>query len=126
MLQPGKTQHIIQIVKHGKIVIKHRKTAGAVLLQTASTNTERMQLFCNTHIYPVCHYAIMPFHQPGTGRQKNMNFTHKLILDILFGSITNCKGFLTKKTKCQSICYLNYIENKLVIVTNDLRYQRDP
>ena len=87
MLQPGKTQYIIQIVKHRKIVIKNRKTSGAVLLQTASTNTEKMQLFCNTHIYTVCH-TIMPFHQTGTGRQKNMNFTKKLIIDILYGSIT--------------------------------------
>ena len=99
MLQPGKTQYIIQIVKHRKIVIKHRKTAEAVLLQTASTNTEKMQLFCNTHIYTVRHYTIMPSHQPGTRRQKNMNFNQKLILDILFGSITKRKGFLTEENQ---------------------------
>ena len=76
MLQPDKTQYIIQIVTGKQLLIwkthltteKQNKTAGAVLLQTASTNTEKMQLFCNTHIYTVCHYTIMPFHQPGTGR----------------------------------------------------------
>ena len=74
MLQPDKTQYIIQIVTGKQLLIwkntfKHRKTAaGAVLLQTASTSTEKMQLFCNTHIYTVCHYTIMSFHQPGTGR----------------------------------------------------------
>ena len=44
------------------------KTAEAVLLQTTSTSTEKMQLFCNTHIYTVCCYIVMSFHQPGTGR----------------------------------------------------------
>ena len=62
MFQPDITQYIIQIVKHGKIVIKHRKTAGTILLQTASTNTKKMQLFCNTHIYSLLlyNYAISP------------------------------------------------------------------
>ena len=76
MLQPDKTQCIIQIVtgkqlliwKNAENTFKLRKTAGAVLLQTAATSTEKMQLFCNTHIYTVCHYTIMSFHQPGTGR----------------------------------------------------------
>ena len=48
--------------------VNQNKTAGAVLLHIASTSTEKMQLFCNTHIYTVCHYIIMSFHQPGTGR----------------------------------------------------------
>ena len=67
MLHPGKTQYIIQIVTGKQFLTsensgKHREThliAGAVLLQTASTNTEKMQLFCNTHIYTVFHYTIM-------------------------------------------------------------------
>ena len=76
MLQPDNTQCIIQIVtgkqlliwKNAENTFKLRKTAEAVLLQTASTSTEMMQLFCNTHIYTICHYTIMSFHQPGTGR----------------------------------------------------------
>ena len=73
MLQPDKTQCIIQIVTGKQFLNSEKqenteKIAGAVLLQTASTNTEKMQLFCNTHIYTVCHYTIMSFHQPGTGR----------------------------------------------------------
>ena len=51
------------------------KTAGAVLLQTASTITEKEQPFCNTHNITFCNDTIIPFHQPGTGRQKNMKFT---------------------------------------------------
>ena len=73
MLQPCKIQHIIQIVTGKQLLIwkntfNQNKTAGAVLLQTASTSTEKMQLFCNTHIYTVCYHTIMSFHQPGTGR----------------------------------------------------------
>ena len=34
--------------------------------------------------------------------------------------------FFAKKTKCQSICYGKYIEIKLVIGTNSLRYQKGP
>ena len=73
MLQPNKTQYIIQIVTGKQLLIwknifNWNKTDGAVLLQTASTSTEKMQLFCNTHFYTVCHYSIMSFHQPGTGR----------------------------------------------------------
>ena len=72
MLQSDKTQCIIQIVTGKQLLIwknagntfKLRKTAEAVLLQTASTSTEKMQLFCNTHIYTVCHYTIMSFHPP--------------------------------------------------------------
>ena len=48
---------------------KLRKTAGAVLLQTGSEITEREQLLCNTHNNTICHIILMPFHQPGTGRQ---------------------------------------------------------
>ena len=61
MLQPYKTQCIIQIVTEKQLLIlkkkttfNQNKTAGAVLLQTASTSTEKMQIFCNTHIYTVC------------------------------------------------------------------------
>ena len=71
-------QYIIQIVKHRKQLLiwknckktylNSEKSAGAVLVQTASTSTEKMQLFCNTHIYTFCYYTIMSFHQPGTGR----------------------------------------------------------
>ena len=80
MLQPDKTQYIMKTVtgkqlliwKNAENTFKLRKalgkTAGAVLQQTASTSTEKMQLFCNTHIYTVCHYTIMPFHQLGTRR----------------------------------------------------------
>ena len=75
MLQPCKIQHIIQIVTVKQLLIlkntfnqNNTKTAGAVLLQTASTSTEKLQLFCNTHIYTVCYHTIMSFHQPGTGR----------------------------------------------------------
>ena len=39
----------------------------------------------------------MPFHQPGTGRQKNVNFTQKLILNILLAQLPNTKGFFTTK-----------------------------
>ena len=37
----------------------------------------------------------MPFHQPGTGRQKNVNFTQKLLINILV-QLPNAKGFLLK------------------------------
>ena len=67
----------------------------------------------------------MPFHQPGTGRQKNVNFTQKLLINILV-QLPNAKGFFTKITKCQSICHRNYIGNCLFIETISLRFQRDP
>ena len=60
------------------------KTAGTVLLQTAPTITEKEKLLCNTHNGTICQVIFMRFHQPGTGRQKNVNFNQKLILDILF------------------------------------------
>ena len=46
-----------------------RKTAGAVLLQTGSEITEKEQLLCNNHNDTICHIALIPFHQPATGRQ---------------------------------------------------------
>ena len=45
-----------------------KKTAGAVILQTGSTITEREQLLCNTHSNKICQIMITSFHQPGTGR----------------------------------------------------------
>ena len=32
-------------------------------------NYRKEQLLCNTHYDTICHVTIMPFHQPGTGRQ---------------------------------------------------------
>ena len=51
------------------VKIKQNQTAGAVLLQTRSEITEKEQLLCSTHSDRICHVTIMPFHQPGTGRQ---------------------------------------------------------
>ena len=45
-----------------------QKTAGAVILQTVSTITEKEQLLCNTHLDTICQVMIKSFHQPGTGR----------------------------------------------------------
>ena len=88
MLQPDEKQCIIQIItgkqlliwKNAENIFKLRKTARTVLLQTASTSTEKMQLFCNTHIYTVCHDIIISFHQPAQG-DRRMIFTQKLILN---------------------------------------------
>ena len=77
MLQPDKAQCIIWIVTGKQLLIwKIQKThlnsenSWAVLLQTVSTSTEKMQFYCNTHIYTVCHYTIMSFHQEGTGDRR--------------------------------------------------------
>ena len=51
------------------------KTAGAVLLQTASTITEKEQLLCNTHNGTISQIIFMSFHQPGTGREKRMHIS---------------------------------------------------
>ena len=45
-----------------------KKTAGAVILQTGSTITEKEQLLCNAHLSTICQVMITSFHQPGTGR----------------------------------------------------------
>ena len=47
---------------------KYKKTAGAVILQTGSTITEKEQLLCNIHLSTICQVMIKSFHQPGTGR----------------------------------------------------------
>ena len=71
-----------------------KTSAGAVLLQAASTITEKEQLLCNTHNSTICQIIFMNhFTNHVTGRQKNANFNQKLILDILISSITKHKGF---------------------------------
>ena len=44
------------------------KTAGAVILETGSTITEREQLLCNIHQSTIFQIMIRSFHQPGAGR----------------------------------------------------------
>ena len=46
----------------------HKKTAGAVILQTGSTITEKEQPLCSTHLSTICQIIIKSFHQQGTGR----------------------------------------------------------
>ena len=55
----------LNVHKHMK---KTKKTAGAVILPTGSTITEKEQLLCNTHLSTICQVMIKSFHQPGTGR----------------------------------------------------------
>ena len=43
----------------------------------------------------------MPFHQLGTGRQNNVNFTQKLILNILV-QLPNAKGFLLNEPNAKA------------------------
>ena len=105
-----------------------KKTTGVVLLQTISTITEKEQLLHNTHNGTICQIIFMSLHQLGTERQKNANFTQKLILDILdiLAQLPNINGFIKLKTKCQSICHSNYIENSLVIEAISVRFPRNP
>ena len=39
----------LNILKVTKYIKRHKKTAGAVILQSVSTITEKEQLLCNTH-----------------------------------------------------------------------------
>ena len=79
------------------------KTAGAVFLQTGSEITEKEQLLCNTIMiqFVILHLCHFTNQAQGDCRSLNYsNFTQKLILSILFNTITKHCGFLTKNTKC--------------------------
>ena len=50
---------------------KDQKTAGAVILQTGSTITEKVQLLCNTHLSTICQVMIKSFHHQAQGDSRS-------------------------------------------------------
>ena len=62
--------HIIKCSQTYQKMKRPKRTAGAVILQTGSTITEKEQLLCNTHLSTICQIMIKSFHQPGTGHRE--------------------------------------------------------
>ena len=113
----------IQIVTGKQLLIwkntlNQNKTAGEILLQLLL----QVQKRCNSSVIPIftqfvitqlCHFT-----NQAQG-DRRWFFTQKLILN-------NQTWNNLEINQMPKYYHWNYTENKLVIVTNDLRYQRDP